>query len=85
MEIVPANEKIHIFVKTLDGYTTLAILPSNASVLDLKKIIFEKQLKPIHKQRLLYGGKCLADDNTLDQYGIKNEWTVYLIDALSGC
>jgi len=40
---------------------------------------------PVDEQRLLFGQKQLEDDRTLEDYGIQNESTVFVVLRLKGC
>lgn len=42
---------------------------SNILILDLKKLINEKLNILIEQQRLIYKGRILKDESTLEQYG----------------
>ncbi len=75
---------MQIFVKTLNGKsTTINIEPSN-TVLDLKKIITEKEGIAVQEQRLIYEGKQLDDPDTLASKGISDMSTIHLVLRLLG-
>ncbi|XP_031617866.1 ubiquitin-like [Contarinia nasturtii] len=86
-----------VFVKTLTG-ENLTIKCCNGigiglemeSVLSdtieiLKQKFFEKEGAPVDDQRLVYEGRQLEDGTTLNDYGIQNDSTIYLINRLRGC
>uniref|UniRef100_A0A0N4Z0A2 UBA domain-containing protein n=1 Tax=Parastrongyloides trichosuri TaxID=131310 RepID=A0A0N4Z0A2_PARTI len=68
--------------KPRDSFTIEA--PSNATVSEVKKIINQKTSDPIDKQKLIFSGKILKDDDTLAGIGLKNNQTIHLVVSQAG-
>ena len=60
----------HFIVHTCAGKQFPVELTENLTVMDLKDIILEKEGIPPVKQRLAVHGRGMADDQTLEEYGI---------------
>ena len=54
------------------------IEPSN-SIEDVKNRIFQIKNIPVDEQRLIFSGKCLADEISLGEYGIQSGSILHLI------
>lgn len=72
-----ARDKLQVFVKT--NISTLVILTNKTKkVADLKHVIEQKEAIPTSYQWLLYNGKVLQDNATLQECGIQNDSTIQL-------
>ncbi|KAL0095863.1 hypothetical protein J3Q64DRAFT_1708984 [Phycomyces blakesleeanus] len=70
---------ININVKTSsDGKFVIAI-DTTKTVEELKKAIEEKTEVPVERQRLIYSGRVLKDDTTLETYKIADGNTVHMV------
>lgn len=69
---------MQIFVKMPDGrHVTLEVEPTDR-IEDVKAQILDKEgTLPVYYQ-LIYAGKCLEDGNTLQDYSVKKDDTLYL-------
>ena len=76
---------MQLYVKTLNGLTFELDVKGDDSVETLKSLIQEREGIPIEQQRLIFAGKQLEDNRTLEEYNIGDESTLHLILRLGGC
>lgn len=82
--IIKTSQPFQIFIKTLSGKTIAINISPDERIETLKNIIYDKLNVPIERQKLIYGGKQLVNENTLKQYFIPNGATICLVLALKG-
>ncbi|KAJ4956137.1 hypothetical protein NE237_012920 [Protea cynaroides] len=70
---------MQILVKTLDGKTIRFEISSDDTVEHLKSKIEEKEGIPSNRQRLIFAGKRLRNGQTLEDYNINKESTIFAI------
>jgi hypothetical protein len=73
-----------ICIKSLTGKETSINVHHKMIVSELKDIIEKMDQTPIDQQRLVYNGKQLEDERTLDYYGINAESVVHIILRIRG-
>lgn len=73
------GEKITVKIKSLTGNVIEIKLTDDKTIKDLKDLIQTKEgIKP-KQQRLIFKGKQLEDESTLQSNGIKHESIVYIV------
>ena len=83
--ITPLNDgKIQLFFKTLTNRTRVIRAKPDATILELKQSFFDSDGVPVDAQRLIWGGKELEDERTLQDYNIQQESTIYPVLRLRG-
>ena len=75
---------MQIKIKTLTGRPIDIDIDANDSIQRIKERVEEKEGIPPTQQRLIFGGKALADDKTVDFYKIAAGNTLHLVLALRG-
>jgi hypothetical protein len=72
---------INIKVKTLDGQDHIVNIDENAPLQELRNVLESKTSIPKDRQRLIYRGRPLTDDNkSLLSYGVLNDHALHLVD-----
>ena len=77
-------DDIQISVKTLTGKTIELRVNPSMSIEDLKYAIQDKEGIPPDQQRVVFSGKQLEDENTLETYKIADGNTLHLVIRLRG-
>lgn len=78
------QNEINLTVRSLSGQKTLFKIEKNAQIKDVKDNLFKKINCPQEDMRLIFAGKQLEDERTLDDYHIENESTIDLVLRLKG-
>ena len=73
-----------IFIKTLTGRKQAFNFEPENQVLAVKQALQEKEGIQVDQIRLIYSGKQLADDKTLDSYNIAAGATIHMVLQLRG-
>lgn len=75
---------MQIFIKNLAGKTTTVDVEPTDPISTLKSRIEEKEGIPPEDQRLIYNGKDLEPQRTVQDYDIQKEATLHLVLRLRG-
>lgn len=73
-----------ICIRTLTGKETYMNVHHKMIVSELKDMIEKIEQTPFDQQRLVYNGKQLEDDRTLDYYNIQKNTVVHIILRIRG-
>lgn len=73
------STEITINIKCVNADKATVTIENSVSVLNLKEKIAEILSVPASQQRLIYKGKVMKDELTLDHYGIQHEHTVHMV------
>ena len=75
---------MRIYIKTLSGKTHEIDIEPSDTIEYLKGMLIELTGIPQDRQRLLFAGKQLENDRTLNEYNIQRESTLHLLLPLVG-
>lgn len=71
--------ELTLTIKCSNADKATVVIESSATVLDLKNKISEQFSVPAAQQRLIYKGRVLKDESTLENYDIQTEHTVHMV------
>jgi len=76
---------MRLVIKTLTGKTiTLDVAPEE-TIMNVKQKISQKEdVLPANEIRLIFRGQQLTDDNSVQDYGLTENSTVFIITRLQG-
>lgn len=78
------KSKKQIFVRTLTGRTITIPFNGNPNLEDIKYYIWKEEHIPMSQQRLIFAGKQLEDEVSVNHYHIKSGSVLHLVLRLRG-
>ncbi|GAX11282.1 hypothetical protein FisN_7Hh386 [Fistulifera solaris] len=75
---------MQIFIKTLTGRKQALNFEPDQHVLAIKQALQEKEGIQVDQIKLIYSGKQLADDKSLESYSISAGATIHMVLQLRG-
>ena len=82
---VVVEDGFTVFIKELTGRTYTLIIGADNTVEDLKTLLNNQSNIPVDQQRLIFSGKQMENDRTMDYYNVRYECTIHLVLRLGGC
>jgi ubiquitin C len=76
--------QIQIYIMHLTGKKTLLRVKSSDTVINVKKMILDKDDIELHQQRLIFDNKQLEDNLTLEYYNVQDKSAIELVLRLCG-
>ena len=73
-----------VFVKTLTGQSIAIDYRADLTVAELKNEVSSREGVPVQQQRLIFQGKQLENDSTLEDYNIQANNTSHLVLHVKG-
>ncbi|XP_017235915.1 ubiquitin domain-containing protein DSK2a isoform X1 [Daucus carota subsp. sativus] len=74
-----SEESVQINVRCSNGAKFSVQASLRSTVLDFKQVVSQNCDVPAVQQRLIYKGRILKDDQTLDSYGLQADHTVHMV------
>lgn len=77
-------EPIQLFVKSLNGKTRTITVNPESTIRQVKEQIQDKEGINKEDQRLIFAGKSLQDDKTVNDYNLVSNSTIHLVLHVKG-
>ena len=75
---------MQIFIKTLTGRKQQYNFEDTSTVLSVKQALQEKEGIQVDQIRLIFSGKQLSDEKTLQEYNVNAGGTIHMVLQLRG-
>nr|XP_043640217.1 ubiquitin domain-containing protein DSK2b-like [Erigeron canadensis] len=73
------NTEINLNIRCSNGNKFAVRASLRSTVVDFKDLLAQKCDVPANQQRLIYKGRILKDDQTLDSYGLQADHTIHMV------
>ncbi|ELT97674.1 hypothetical protein CAPTEDRAFT_147724 [Capitella teleta] len=73
------SQSFQVFVKTCTGKTITIDVEGSETIESVKEKINAKDGTPVERQRVIYAGKLLRNDLTVDDFDIKRECNIQML------
>ena len=70
---------MQIFVRLYSGRTIVLDVKEDITVLQVKELIYDREMYHVHLQKLTFNGKYLDNSKTLKEYGMVQESYLHLV------
>ncbi|CAK9199506.1 unnamed protein product [Sphagnum troendelagicum] len=74
-----SSSSVTVHVRCSNGNKFSLPVDLTSTVRDLKVLLVERSEIPADQQRLIYKGRVLKDDSTLESYGLQDDHTIHLV------
>ena len=73
------SQVISVRVRMTDGTEERFIIPKDGKIVELKHLIVERRKIPVDRQRLIYGGKVIYDNDTLKSINFQSDGVIFCV------
>lgn len=70
---------IKLNIKLSDGTKSSFEISPSSEIKELKELVSKELEVPVERLRLIFAGKVLKDENTVESYSLKNDHTIHVV------